>query len=119
MKRLLQSNSDPYMALLSYRTTPLKNGFSPAELLMGRKLRTNLPRLPDEYCPKWEYLQQFKESDLAIKQRQKQDYDKRHRVKNLPPLLPETYVWLDADRNQKSGQVFTEMVQCRNDKRFN
>ena len=42
VKRLLKSE-DPYLALLSYRSTPLKIGFSPAELLMGRNLRTTLP----------------------------------------------------------------------------
>jgi len=36
VKKLLDKASDPYMALLCYRTTPLHNGFSPAQLLMGR-----------------------------------------------------------------------------------
>jgi hypothetical protein len=30
------------IALLSYRATPLANGYSPAELFMGRKLQTLL-----------------------------------------------------------------------------
>ena len=42
MKRLLRS-SDPYDALLAYRTTPLENGYSPAELLFSRRLRTRDP----------------------------------------------------------------------------
>ncbi|XP_033231495.1 uncharacterized protein K02A2.6-like, partial [Belonocnema kinseyi] len=33
-------------ALLSYRSTRLANGFSPAEMLMNRKLRTEVPTLP-------------------------------------------------------------------------
>ncbi len=40
---LLKKEKDPYLALLAYRTTPLKNGYSPAELLMNRKLRTTVP----------------------------------------------------------------------------
>ena len=28
---------------MSYRSTPLQNGYSPAELLMSRKLHTNVP----------------------------------------------------------------------------
>jgi hypothetical protein len=35
----LTCQDDPYIALLSYRATPLDNGHSPAELLMGRKLQ--------------------------------------------------------------------------------
>ena len=33
----------PSLALLAYRSTPLENVYSPAELLMGRKLRTTIP----------------------------------------------------------------------------
>ena len=43
VKKLLE---DIYMALLSYRATPLPwCGLSPAELLMGRKIRTDVPQL--------------------------------------------------------------------------
>ena len=37
-KDMLKKAEDPYIALLTYRTTPLHKCFSPAELLMGRKL---------------------------------------------------------------------------------
>ena len=43
VKQLLEKNSDPYLAMLAYRSTPLENGYSPVEQLMGRKLRTTLP----------------------------------------------------------------------------
>ena len=35
IKDLLNKNDDPYLAILAYRSTPLENGYSPAELLMG------------------------------------------------------------------------------------
>ena len=38
MKALLGKSEDPYSALLVYRTTPLENRYSPAKLLMSRKL---------------------------------------------------------------------------------
>ena len=53
VKKLLKMSDDPYLALLSYRTTPLpNNGYSPSELLMNRKLRDNLPTTENELRPK-------------------------------------------------------------------
>ena len=47
VKRLLtkaaEKGEDPYLAMLAYRDANLDKGKSPAELLMGRKLRTRLP----------------------------------------------------------------------------
>ena len=40
VKGLLNKSDDPYIAMLVYRSIPLENGYSPAELLMGRQLRT-------------------------------------------------------------------------------
>ena len=38
LRKAADSKSDPYLALLSYRTAPLECGLSPADLLMNRKL---------------------------------------------------------------------------------
>ena len=42
-KNLIIKAKDPYLAVLSYRSTPLDNGYTLAELLMGRKLRSTIP----------------------------------------------------------------------------
>ena len=51
VKALFKKCNDPYLALLSYRSTQLPNRYSPAELLMARKLRTNVP-IVQELIPK-------------------------------------------------------------------
>ena len=47
-KMLLKDSPDPYMALLSFHSTPIPwCHFSPAELLMGQKLKTDVPECPN------------------------------------------------------------------------
>ena len=51
-KQLLKSAKDPYMALLSYHSTPLPwCKLSPAELLMGRCIRSNIPLFQEKLIP--------------------------------------------------------------------
>ena len=49
---MLKKNDDIYMALLVHRLTPISNGLSPSELLMGRNLPTPLPILPEKLTPR-------------------------------------------------------------------
>lgn len=62
VKKLLEHTADPYKSILSYRATPLPwCGLSPAELLMGRRIRTDIPQVKDNLIPKWKHIQNFKE----------------------------------------------------------
>lgn len=64
VKNLLKDAGDPYLALLAYRSTPLPwCGLSPAELLMGRQIRSNLPQLTETLTPKWPFLKEFRAAD--------------------------------------------------------
>ena len=52
IKNLLKKADDPYIALLSYRATPLSwCDLSPAELCMGRRLRTSVPQTDSMLVP--------------------------------------------------------------------
>ena len=52
MKGLLKRNDDQHIAIMVYRSTLLQNGLSPAEILMGRRLRTDLPIIPIALKPR-------------------------------------------------------------------
>ena len=69
------AGKDPYLGILEYRTTPTKLGFSPSELLMGRKLRSVLPVTLDQLLPKITPTEQIKENIHCAKQQQKKYYD--------------------------------------------
>lgn len=106
VKSLLDKSNDPYMAILSYRTTPLPwCNLSLAELLMGRRLKTDIPQPKKAFVPEWPHLTGFREKDKEWKDKQKSDYDKRHRVKTLPPLPDDQSVWIHTQDRQCAGRV--------------
>ena len=77
VKKLLYEAEDPDMALLIYRSTrfPWCN-LSPAELLMGRQLRANIPLDEDKLSPEWNYLEQFRLlQNKKFKERRRRDFD--------------------------------------------
>ena len=79
MKRLLQHAHDPYMAILSFHTTPLPCCMlNPAELLFGWKINTHLPQTDHCLIPQWTYPKSFWKADKAYKDKQQSQYDRRH-----------------------------------------
>lgn len=107
-KRVLsQPNSD--RALLNYRDTPhAATGVSPAEALMGRRLRTLVPVLPQNLAPQVPSSALIQERDEAHKRSYKDAYDKRHGARPLPPLQPGQEVRIRTDKQstwRNPGQV--------------
>lgn len=86
VKELLSNSPDPDMALLNCHATALPwCNLSPAELLMGRKLRTDVPQLPSDFIPEWPYLHVFREKDASFKQKQKSYYGQGYRTQSEAP----------------------------------
>jgi len=110
IKHLLQKAEDPYYALLVYRATPLQNGYSPAELLMNRRLRTDLPTVFSQLIPSVPDMADVREKEAVARKHREDNFDRLHRAKSLEPLTPGDYVWI-SDRRE-SG-VVTEQVAPR------
>jgi hypothetical protein len=67
---MMTKNKDPTLALLEYRTTPGPSGYSPSELLMGRRLRARLPVLKKDLRPMYVDHETFREWDIIEVNRQ-------------------------------------------------
>ena len=107
VKEIFKKSKDPYLALLTYRTTPQQNGLSPSELIMGRKLRTPLPMMPtklDQKVPK-EALEEAEEREANYREKQAKTFDEKHRSILLPQLHKGDNVWV---RDQERDAIVVE-----------
>jgi len=94
VKTLIKKSQDPYKALLEYRATPLSNGYSPAELLMGRRIRTTLPMNPQRLVPALVDQAALQNKEDSRRGKQKEGYDRRHGVREKQELKKGDAVWV-------------------------
>ncbi|XP_028514411.1 uncharacterized protein K02A2.6 [Exaiptasia diaphana] len=100
VKNLLKKSTEPAKALLAYRATPLENGKSPAELLFGRKIRTDLPTVPGSLTPSWPGISEFRAKEEERKLKQKGYFDLHHNAKDLSTLVPGQRVWITDQKKE-------------------
>lgn len=93
LKALLKKSQDPYIALLNYRNSPGPTGYSPAQLLMSRRLRSRVPCVPYMLKPRT-VGSSWKKQDERYRQKQKLYFDKSHAARPLPRLSAGNEVWL-------------------------
>ena len=92
---------DPYLALLDYRNSPISGlCYSPAQMLMSRRLRSKVPAAPQLLVPS---VVDAHPSLRKIQQRQKQYYDRG--TKPLPPLKQGDGVWHKQGNQRKKATV--------------
>ena len=106
VKNFLLKAEDPYLALLNYRATPLQCGFSPAEMSMGRHLRTRVRAVPASLAPDWPRLSDMKLANANQKEVQKKFVGRQHRATPLPTLSPGEPVWI-----KESVEMEAEVVR--------
>lgn len=108
IKNMLKKESDPYLALLAYRTSPQFGLYSPAELLMGRKLRTTVVTHPDELMPRLPDHDRFKSVNDQYKARMKTNHDQNNKVKPLPLVSSGDDVWVRGNQRHGTAQTSSE-----------
>ena len=127
LKKANVAGTDPYLAMLSYRSTPLSCGYSPAQLLMGRHLRSPLPILPTNLTPKWPPIESVSKFESENRTKIKNHYDKRKGVRELKDLEPGQNVFLHgsqratvvAEAGKRAYNFLREDgVQCRRNRRY-
>ena len=111
--KFILNQDDPFLALLSYRATPIPElGASPAELMFGRKIRTTLPVAPRSLQQKPIEEEKFRERDAIWKERQKNNYDRQHGTKPLQELLPKETVMIKLDNEKRWQQPAKVVEKC-------
>lgn len=120
MIKSLEEGKDLHTVLLDYRITPSNGLKSPAELLMGRRLRSHIPSHPENLTPNFDIRQEA--SQLRKNQLTQKRYADQGR-KVLPELKVHQEVWfrlkpkepwLRAKIMKVGPQPRTYLVQARN-----
>ena len=78
---------------------------SPAELLMGRRIRTDVPQVSNLLVPDWSntiFLKRMHDIRSSKKQ-----YDLCHRTRPVPSLPDDSEVWVSMQDRQVPGRVDT------------
>ena len=107
-KRIL-AQKNIFQALKAYRSTPIATTgyYSPAQMIMGRNIRTAIPILPQNLMPKWPKHKEVQQSDAKLKYKSKFYFDRRHSTNSLPLLGRGDPVCLKTDKQKTWNQMGT------------
>ena len=110
LKKSSYSGSDFQLALLALRTSPSEStGVSPAQLLMGRRLRCRLPAIPRLLASEVVDSSSVRRKDQQSKAGQASYYNRRHGTKHLSQLVPgeQLLVW---DLERRTWRIPAKLV---------
>ncbi|KAL7825914.1 hypothetical protein SRHO_G00336520 [Serrasalmus rhombeus] len=88
--------SKTYLLVVNYysRATLLQNGYSPEQLLMGRRLRTTVPMLPALLNLAHPGAKTIARKENERRILDSKQFNMRHRARDLSKLLPGEEVWV-------------------------
>lgn len=113
LTKCLLSNTDPYLGLLSLRTSK-HLGYSPSQLLMSRNLRTRIPVTQEILQPTVVDVQEYKQNVLDYQGKMKAKYDRNATTRS--PLRQNTPIFfkkLPTDKSWKRGKVVENVSEPR------
>ena len=104
---------DPLLALMEYRSTPTTvTGYSPCELLQGRRMKTALPSTHDQLKPKLPDEYQVRSRHRHSKQQQKKHYDRRNGARHMKTLEPGDIVRIRTPDQKQWGEYGKVLKRC-------
>ena len=110
LRKAFEDENDPYIALLEYRNTPVSGlKESPAQLLMGRMLKSKLPSTVSLLKPQVVHNAYDKLKERRDKQ--KMYYD--HSVKRLPEIKPHATVRIRMGKTWEPATVTAQHAAPR------
>lgn len=102
MTKALSEGKETSMVLLNYRATPMNGLLSPAEMLMGRRIRTFIPAHPKTLLP--HYPHRFFQKRLQSRQKAQHKHGDQH-AHSLPTLQKNQLVWFWHGKSWKKAVV--------------
>ncbi|GBL79149.1 Retrovirus-related Pol polyprotein from transposon 17.6 [Araneus ventricosus] len=96
-----QDKNDAHLVLMEYRNTPMGGLPSPAEILMGRRIRTLIPTLPSQFDPHYDCSAM--QERLCFRQQRQHKYDLHSRP--LKPLQENQEVMFHLNNQWCKGKV--------------
>ena len=100
VKRAVESNTDPWLAILDFRNAPSQGiDASPAQRLLGRRTRSTLMTHRDLLAPEWKSCAERQAKEKA---RQQEQYNIGAR--DLPPLKVGDQVVVQVAQNDHHWQ---------------
>ena len=111
-KKILKQDY-PFLALMAYRTTPVHpTQTSPCQLIMGRQIRTRIPKLENNLLPQWPTKKEVQQNDKRAKAQYRVTYDRRRGTRHLSELQPGYQVLIKRDDEKQWRTRGVLVKQC-------